>query len=364
MGEKVYGFEIASEKTSIFLEILKENPLIEETFGKEWIKNNIIDKFINRLLIHPLFWIILTDKDLVNKLEVLRKSYDKFRNMIKHLKNDVKSVRDIMMNITIFCEYQSRHKNVFFQPPILENKKECDVMVEVDGTEFWGEILTINLDRENSLQDEIDNYIRIHYNEKNRTKNGIFLNYQAFIDKDLADKLIDFSLEEAKKLSLKKDQEVTKEFIVNDELICKINFFGTGGKYSNGYYGGSMGQAHCYIDDIRIKNKILDKLDKFQFPTGKDIKRFFVIVIPRGGADMIDVDNALLGQECVTVTYSASEVLERREGRKQNGVIHDPERGKIFLDLIDFVVINKGEKKFYKISNKSSLELKFLEDNF
>ena len=137
------------------------------------------------------------------------------------------------------------------------------------------------------------------------------------------------------------------------------NFFGKGTVFEKGYYGGSTAPFHLVEDDKRIKHKILDKLDKFQFPENSNIRKFLVLVL-KGYADIIDVDDAINGQECVIVSNKDQTY---KESRNQDGIVHDSTRSKL-LNEIDFIVINENGAKHYRRNSKSPLSLEFIKDNF
>lgn len=359
MAKKVYGFEIHQDKIALFEQILQKEPSIEKFFGKEWIRKYILDFYKDRTKIHPLFWIIIGDKDFVKKLPVLEKSYDKFKGLIDNLKTDIINIHNIISNINVYYEYKLKHSTVFFEPKNVITNKKCDVKVIIEGVEYWGEVLTINEEKGEKSHDTFDNDIKILYDENNRTNNGIIIEYERFLTLGLKDKLINFLLQESKKLNLAKGEEVAKKFIVNSELICTIAFFGKGTVFEKGYYGGSAAPVHLVEDDRRIKNKILDKLDKFQFPNDVNIRKFLVLIL-KGYADIIDVDDAIQGQECIIVNNKDQSY---KESRNQDGIVHDLARSKL-LNEIDFIVVNENDVKHHRRNSKSSLSLEFIKSNF
>ena len=359
MTKKVYGIKIPREDRVHFKEILSSNPSIEEIFGKNWMKSSILNCFEDRYNIHPLFGIILSDEKLVAKLMVLRKSYDKFPSLINRIKNDKENIGSILSTIDIFCEYKLKHPQVFFEPKNPDNQKECDVKLIINGIEYWGESLTINLREEDAIQEKLNSNIRFQFNEKNTSNNCVFLRYHFPLRKENEEALLDFLLKESKGLTLRKNEELTRKFSIGTNVLCTIKFFRKGSTFRKGYYGGFMGPAKFIDDSIRVKNKILDKLDHFQFPLKDDIKRFFVIVL-RGFVDTIDVDNALLGEE--TLVYYRN-TGKTKIGRKPSGIIHDPKRHEL-LKKINFIIIKRNSKKFFRINQENSPDIEFLRANF
>lgn len=358
MSKEVYGLKIRSERVALFNNILKENPSIEKIFGKEWINKTIVEHYNDKSQIHPIFWVIIQDKYFSEKMIILEKLYNKFKSLINCIKNDTDNLQDILAIISVHYKYKLKHTNVIFQPKVPDTSKECDVKVIIENIEFWGEVLAINLSGEDREHEDVDSYIKAQYNERNKTDNGVYIECNNSLKNEHKDKLLNFVLEEAKKLTLSKGEEVLREFIYGNEILCVVKYFGKGTTYEKGYYGGSMSPVKFMKDDMRIKNKILDKLNKFQFPTTDDTRRFFVLLL-KGGIDVIDVDNALFGQECVIFNADGN----FSESRNRNGIIHDPERAKK-LNMIDFVVIEEDGKRIYRLNQNSPISLDFVKANF
>jgi len=359
MKREVYGIKIPHEDRTRFKEILSTNPLIEQIFGKNWIESSILNCFRNIFNIHPVFWFILRDEEFVAKLIALRESYDRFPSLVNRIKKDRENFGSIYSTIDIFYEYKLKHKQVFFQPRNPDNQKECDIKIIIEGVEYWGEILTINLREEDALLEKLNSNIRFQFNEKNRSNNCVFLQYHLPIKKEIEKPLLNFLLKESAKLIIRKGEEITKEFRSGHELFCTVSFFRKGNRFRKGYHGGFGGPAKFIDDSKRVKNKILDKLDEFQFPLAEDIKRFFIIVL-KGFVDIIDVDDALLGEETVVFYRNSGKT---KIGRRPSGIIHDAKRYEPFKK-IDFIIIKKNNKKFFRINEKNSSNVEFFKANF
>lgn len=359
MIKEAYGVKILPEHITRFKEILSAHPLIEQIFRKDWIQSSIVDWFENWYRIHPLFLKILLDENFDKKLEVLRNSYGKFKSLINQIKTDRVNFSNIISNIDIFYEYKLKHDQVSFQPKIPENNRECDIMVIIEGTKYWGEIFTINCSKEEEIHNKIENDIRIQFNEKNKSNNYVVLNYLYYLDQEIIkNALLDFLLNETNKLTLTEGEELSKEFHWRNKVFCTVIFRAKGTKDQEGY-GGSY--TCKFINcSIRIKDKISDKLKKNQFPSGDAIKRFFVLKFDFGGTYITELNNAILGRVSYHPDWEGNQI-----SRETNGLIHDLLWSSTLLK-IDFIVIywQNGKKEYEIINKENSPDIKFLKDNF
>lgn len=340
--------------------VIDSNPIVYELFDRKWVEANILT-LADLYSMHPLFLRLLSDSTFPAKLRALKEKHQRYCSFVNTLKNDKENFGSHVSNLDLFFELGRSNNLVELEPLIPSSSKHSDIKVIINDIEYWGEVLTINIPQDEYEFRKLLNKIRIEYNQENETENCIYIKLKERYRNICEHDFLKFLLDTAGSLKLIEGEIRKIQYVQNGELLAEIEYFRKGNRISKGYYGGVMLPFEWINSSIRIKNIILDKIDKFQFPSEGNKRRFLYIYVKDIHIEGIDLDDAISGQENVTFFGNGF----YREGRNENGVIHDEQRGPIFSQ-IDFVIyfFPAENRKLYRFNEEKNVDRQIVKDNF
>ena len=340
MKEPFVG-RVKREDLNTVKQVLGSNRIIYELFGEGWVKNNIVNH-PDILTMHPLFFSLLHDPEFPNKLRTLKKKHQKCRSFVRKLKKDKDNFDSHVSGLDVFCELSKSNNAVELEPRIPNSPKSSDVKITVGGSEYWGEVVTINRPEYEYAFIKLKNEIQIRYNRDNKTENCVSVFFTPALKDICIEKFIEFLLDGAMSIELRKEETRNMQYRQNAKVLAKVTYSKKGDVFLRGYFG--IGLIFRWDNSIeRIKRLMADKIRKFQFPADSEKKKFFYICVRDDNVELSDLDCALFGEE--NPDFFSNRCLKESIDRK--ALIYDNELGPV-LKQIDFVVylITKAKRKF------------------
>lgn len=358
--KKPFVGKVKPEDLNIVKRVLGSNRIIYELFGGVWIKDNIVDH-PDIGTMHPLFFGLLHDPEFPNKLRVLKEKHQKCRSFVRKLKKDKDNFDSHVSGLDVFCELSKSNNAVELEPRIPNSLKSSDVKITVGGSEYWGEVVTINRPEHEYAFIKLNNEIQIRYNRENKTENCVSVFFTPALKDIQIEKFIKFLLEGASSIELNKGETRGMQYWQNAKVLAKVTYSKKGDVFSRGYFGGGI--IFGWDNSIeRIRRRMADKIRKFQFPVDSEKRKFFYIYVRDDNIERSNLDCALFGEENPDSFPNRS----LKEGIDRNALIYDNELGSVFRQ-IDFVVYlisrAKGKFKFYRFNGRRRINEQAVRDS-
>lgn len=325
--------------------ILKLYPEIFSLLGKDWIDKNLL-KQQERKKVHPLAWILLDPKkneEFLNGIQLLVKA--DYPRLASFIRDDIKKTTSLYELRPLYTELHVYKKfsdkvgldNSEFRPAIEKLGKEADLRIILDDNDIFVEVLTVIDDEVSRRQNELSTELSEQIDKLIESK-GIVVSlvYKRVLDKDK----VQYILEELKlHLDILKDKiEIP---VLQDGQEIAVIEVEKNEKEAEGYVASWIGPGRGVSVGNREKNKILDKLDKYQFPEEARAKGIIVHLDSMLSGEL-NILNAILGLQVLKVDIETGETISTRS---PNGIIHDKRARKI-----DFIA-------FYRRNDINNLQL-------
>jgi len=301
---------------------------LNEFFGKDWLEAHLtVDKRENK---HQIFWILIEPNlcsKLSNNLSIINEKCDKFKRIISKLKKDEDyfNFHSLLTEIEVLTYYYRLFdKSMIEYEPKVENGKKLDIKLTIGDEKFFIEIFTIFRDE---YEQELDKLRLDVQKELNKFDQPFLISFG--LELEFKETNIDGFLKFFNGL-LKNiesiNEEDTFDYYENNIKLADITFL-KHFENKKGYVGIIHGRVIELKNDIRIKNKVLSKIN--QLPNGE--KNIVIVNLSYILEDFFTVDNAFLGQYYVSVD---KKTLKGTDKRHPNGIIHHDNGNEISLIII------------------------------
>lgn len=344
------------------IESIKKNLQIfnnlNDFFGRDWLETHFtIDKRENK---HQIFWILVNPKlcsKLSNNLSIIHSNCDKFKRIINKLKKDDNyfNFHSLLTEIEVLAyHYRIFDKSTIEYEPEVENGKKVDIKLTSKDDEYFIEIFTIFRDE---YEQELDSLRLQVKKELDKFDQPFLLTFG--IELEFKEKDIDGFLNFFNGL-LKNVESINEgdsfEYYECSKKLADVTFLKLLEKKK-----GCVGVIHSPVielkNDIRIKNKVLSKLN--QLPDGE--KNVVIVNLSYILGDFFTVDNAFLGQYYVSID---KKTLEGTDKRHHNGIIHHKDGNELSM-LIAYKSNNYDDRSVYhNLSAKNVIDDKAVKEIF
>ena len=339
------GF-VSNEHKLLIKKFLKENKQLEEIFGNEWIRNNLLVIPLKKTSeVHPLFYYFsnptennLLAKGLVNLWLEGRKK------IIHILKRDKEGVGSLVRQIQAYESLRANLENkIIWEPTISSQDKNRmpapDLLCINNSKNVYIEVFSMFKNEAERLSNIVMNELHQRINSCRENKYQIFINIKNPLKPEYIEKIWNFIKKEMMKVK-KESLPLKRTFFINSlgdskkEIpIVEIEFNKTGMEF--GFFGGySMGTLNLNWNKERIKYRLKEKLDGLQFPNNNDINGY-LIYLDSFLMDANDVIYAIKGARTVTFFSSSHESIV---GYADDGLISDSKYGELLLNNVDFII--------------------------
>ena len=321
---------ILSEEIEVIRKNIDTFPNIKDIFSEDFI-NNLL-KIEERLKKHSLFWILLdlqkTSK-LSNNLGILRLKFSSFSSLLNRLLDDIDkdNFYSVLTEIEILSYFYDKFssENLEYEPSIEGKTGKPDLKLNLNGEEYYMEIFNL---RDDSIQreiNEIQDSIKKEIDKINQPFSILFSTEISFKKENMGDFVSFVSSLLDKKEQIKHGDKF--DFFKDNSKLADIKFFNSNNNQGQVY--SMLHPLRILNDSIRIKNKMLDKIDK-QLPEDKKS----IIIMDNSYAFYADYDvfDAIYGRYCVFVDPNTREI---KDARQPNGLIHHP-KGKSISAIVSY----------------------------
>lgn len=222
---------------------VERNEIIGELFVEKWLEDTILNH-PDLCSIHPLYHKLRTaseqpKSELVSKLETLRNKHKKWKSFVNHLKEDRANFYSHFSNLDVFYELSKKIKNVVLEPLIPDRPSCADIKVNLNETEYWGEVCTIYPPKEEAEFSDLLERIKIQYYQHNDTENCFFINFISENYRDISEEVfLDFLLKNARATKLQEKDTLKVNCYQNRKLFAEIEYSKTH-RFSKGFYKGA-----------------------------------------------------------------------------------------------------------------------------
>ena len=322
---------------------------------KRYFNNETQKEFFNqkdRLKQNPLFFYLLRNgnaEKLVGNLKILEEKCDKFHSILKKIhERDYEVFHSYISEIDILSYYYSKASDDFqieYEPEIKEKGSKIDAKITVKDKNYFLEIFTLFRDERFKKIDDIALQIRLKLDVFEKNPYIIFIT----IYDNFEESFIDSFVEEIKKIieDTSPKKEVSEEFgivaekeiLIDNKPIGKARF--NRGKKDKGFVGGFSTPVQKVEDAGRLKNRILEKIDK-QLPSN-DGNIVIINLSKIMGDGFYDIDDAVFGQKGVLID---KKTMKARDNRHQNGVVHH-KKGKHISLIIPYIKDDFSTRIFF-----------------
>jgi len=142
---------------------IESNPILVELFGKDWIYSlfDINDKDKQ----HPLFWYIvdiIKCQKLVSQLKIIRGNCKKINTLVKKLKTETINFYSFISEIEVLSYYYRKLSDKYemeYEPDVPEKGKKSDIRINVEGENYFLDVIRIKELSEIENMDEISEKI-------------------------------------------------------------------------------------------------------------------------------------------------------------------------------------------------------------
>lgn len=349
--------EIRKEEFATVAENLKKYPIFEKTLTEDWIKNNIMNDE-QRENKHLLFWELLPNRiENLSKILTTLENEPYFSSIISKLKKfrDKDNFQSLMTELKVLYFYKKRESDNFrvkeYEPRVPDEKKKNDILLEIDGEDYYIEIFTLMEDKIERKNEELELKIR---NDLNRlSDNPFIITYQyleTFLEEDIKD-FIEFAKDKIEFAKENKQEYFEFDFIKDDTKKAVLKLYDK--DLEKGFVGAYTTYVRMIENDKRLKLKIFNKIDE-QF--SDKTKNILAVNLMDPMSDLDDFYDAVCGKEVCKVNIKTGETKMDRE---KNGIIHDP-RAKKVSALIGFERGNyENRKKIFIMGANNKIEEKY-----
>lgn len=313
-------------------------PDIAGAIDARW-KERALNTTTPRTEIPPLFWFLVNDQRAAVIAEALQLlSEDRsIGPVIKELQlPDWDQLNSLLRELEVYRILRLQNAKVIWKPALPGKKKRPDLAVEIQDRKVYIEVFAITASaadrreacRFSRMNDGIDDLIGNPYHVSYAVEGGLS-------DSDI-EPCLKWLQERISTISRGSEVEIKLKYPANGK--AKIKFTLKLGKDGMGRFISAAHGVREIKESKRAKNKFLDKLDKFQFPTGTNDAKGYVVVLEAIFLDYEEVLSGVLGTAGVEFSRLDDQPTARTV-RGQDGVVHDPTRGVMLREEIDFVAV-------------------------
>lgn len=360
MSDELFKGRTTKERVQEGNKLVSKFPQLNSYFGEQWL-NSLLQSQIEVENIHPMFWY------LTNSLVNERFAYALTRlanesNACKKFISELKSAKTWASFISSVREVETYHilreKGYSVQwKPGSKGVKSPDLLIN-ESIPIYLEILTIVDSEADTKEQETHRMVQVGINKMDENPFAISTHYRQIVSIQDVDQILNFIKTELPLIRIQSGETERRSLKREDKIIVDIDFH-----YIEGIHGwcGGGGPARNIDDAGRIKKKILDKIQGFQFPKKGDDNHTngYLIYLESMLSDAHSVAAAVMGQETISFSLPApaasADSREPMFGRDKNGAIHHQSWDKTIAENLDFVASTKEHNG--EILGKQSLLL-------
>ena len=320
-----------------------ERNTVQDVIDKCGLRSSLDESWIRvalspttpRVELPPLFW-LLTDihrsQVIAEALELLSKT-NSISPVMKELQlRDGDQVRALVRELEIYRLLRTRHTSVTWKPKT--QGKRPDLAVELAAKRVYIEVFTIGRPESERSEDKVYAQLNQRIDAIPGNPYRIYCSLRSALTLSDIDSCLTWLTETIE--SLKATGANTESVDYPQRGPRKIRFEFSRAEDNRGGWFATQHQARSMNTSARVKNRLLDKLDALQFPIGSLVGKGYVMVLDWAYSDHEAVLSAILGRSALQVELQNSVPIARAV-RQQDGVAHDPVRGRLLADEIDFV---------------------------
>jgi len=316
-------------------------PDIGTRFREDWVSATL-SASTPREQLPPFFWILVDPSHAViigEALRLLAKDHS-LGPMISELQlGDADHVNALVREMEMYHRLRSHHEIVEWKPKLPgANPKRPDLAVVLPSKKVWIEVLTIRHSKRE--QDERVLFGTLNKRIDDFPGNPYLISYSVegeFEDRDV-EPCLEWLRSRLKALDVPSGNEVEAEYPSDGQP--KLCFTFRRAQDDRGRSFAMLFGPRVSESAGRIKGRFLDKLDELQFEAGSSDGKGYAVVLDGLLVTHNAVLSAIFGQDAVQVSYAGGR-LTHKWIRQSNGVVHDPKRGRILLEEVDFFAIFK-----------------------
>jgi hypothetical protein len=323
--------------------LFRRFPYLRDLFGPAWI-SSLWNPLTPRDEVPPVFWTLANpDRNAVLAESLRLIPPGDVPGVIRELKaKDRDQVDSLVLELTLFHRLRLRNPSTVWKPTVAgSGGRSPDLSLVHDGRSVLLEAFMVRESQkdheENEALGRLDRYINqmrnhpylVSYEIKQRFTLAHLGRCASFLRRTIQD------------LTVQGTEEAERDFRVGDATVLTFSFKRMDNR--KGFWASRMHGARVVEEDRRIKNKLLDKLDNFQFPRGTEELKGYVMVMEALFADYEAVLSAVLGRGAVVV-YGTPSSRRTEWTRNPDGVACDPTRGKLLVDEIDFIAVMRWRR--------------------
>jgi hypothetical protein len=320
-----------------FRRFFQKYPGFETLFGTSW-KASLLHPLERRDNLPPIFWTLanaLAHESLVESFQLLALQRD-IRPVIRDLKlPDEDEVVSLLRELEVFRVLRKKHESTVWKPKVEgAGGRSPDLGVPHQVGPLLLEILTVRQTKKDRVEAEVLDRLDRFINQMKDHHYLVSYTILAELPPRYLPRCCAFLRRVITNLRSRGVLEARCEFQIRRQPILRFEFKTI--DHSKGFWAAKSHGMRLVTEGGRIKFKILDKLERFQFPRGRDEVKGYVIILEGIFADHDELVSAVLGQSAVVWRGVPGE-HKGEAVRQPDGVVADPERGRLLLQEIDFI---------------------------
>jgi len=314
-------------------------PQVAALFEDEW-KSRALSPSVARLELPPFFW-FLTDehhsKVIGEALELLSQDAH-IGPVIGELQvMDDTQVNSLVRELEVYRLLRLQNTDVEWKPKLSGlNPKRPDLAVRSSGRRIYLEVFTITQSGPDREEAKILNRLNQRIDEIPENPYLISYSIEGEFGSEDVDPCGRWLRETIETLPVPLTEGTSVAYSSHGQKKLIFTFFST--RSGKGGYGATMHQMRMVNESRRVKNRFLDKLDALQFPSDSHDAKGYVIVLDAIFLDYEEALAAILGRSAIQVQMTGTNRTTKWI-RQEDGVAHDPTRGKILIEEIDFIAM-------------------------
>ncbi|MDD5623649.1 MAG: hypothetical protein PHI23_02990 [Candidatus Peribacteraceae bacterium] len=324
--KEVYDGRTWTAQQERIAQALAENHWLVEQLGKEWCERELLFKE-RRIIgeVHPLFFRLGSslsgDRRLIRDLRFfLDHMASRFPGLLRKLMadRDRQYTVSTMYQLHAFCVLRQRGFQCDWEPRTVGDRR-ADVYVPLTGDrQLFIEAFTVFPMQDDRVHDELSNWLRIQVNAIPDLAYMVSPWFQGCLTQEKAKWLLEAIRRDIASGELPRApiERIEKTYTFDGIPVATVKYeLSDDGK---GFFAGPGQEVVRQGENAaHIKNKLLDKLEKFQLPPRPALSCYLMCLENYWGG-LIDVVDALKGNPKMAITRDG----RFRDTRDPNGVIH------------------------------------------
>lgn len=305
-------------------------PRLNEIFGADWVKNLLQGgQLVSE--VPPIFWQFARPEDdsfvkvIFDFIDEDPKSRKRFIEQLK-AEQDESIVRGLLRELQAYHHIRfTKKQNVQWRPIAAVSGKDYHPDLKIDGDRpLYIEVFSVGKSANEIREDRIYDQLHASINKIENNPYPISLFTNRPIGADSVPKIVQFITDIIPTLDIRSGNTQRVNYAEDNGGAIEILFHARVPERDGAVLGYSRGVRHI-VDDARIKNRILSKLDNIQLPPkvadSRHVNGYLIFLDTFMASDFFQFLNAILGQQAIT--FSAGKP-DSTWTHVQNGIIHHP----------------------------------------